>query len=169
MTRRAAWNDALDPWIQALAAREPTPAGGALALVTLAGSAALAAKVIRIAGGDWPRGDVLAREFLEGADRDARAYRAAAAASESRRACLDLGLEQVGEGIRFLEGLAPWFDRLPEPLRADLAAAERLARAACRTLLVNLAVNLDAWADDEALGARVAGELAALRARLEQA
>jgi formiminotetrahydrofolate cyclodeaminase len=160
----------LAEWLQGLARRDPTPAGGALALTTLAGAAALAAKVARLGGVTVPGFEAGARYFLRAAERDAELYAGAAGGEpEALRASLQASLDDLGSAAEFLEELSPLFPRLKPGLEADLAAAERLARAAARTLSVNLAVNLSAWSERcgglEDLAARWRG----LRARLESA
>ncbi len=137
----------LEEWIRALAVGTPTPAGGALALVSLAGAAALAAKVARLSGRDPTELEGLAGAFLKGAERDGAAYSAAVrGGADEVRACLSLTAGHVESALRLLELLAPLFDGLPASLAADVAAAERVSRAAARTCLMNLAVNLSEWA-----------------------
>lgn len=159
----------LGPWIEALSLRRPTPAGGALALATLAGSAALAAKIAAIAGlppGGFER---RAAAFLEAAARDAALYPRADAGPEAVRDSLASEIDHLEQGVAFLEALSGLFSGLPEDLRADAAAGERLARAACRTLLANLAVNLDRWSGRVGGLEAVAERLERLRADLETA
>lgn len=161
-------DSSLKSWIETLSRAAPVPAGGALALVTLAGSAALAAKVARIAGssagayGRWSWG------FLEAAHKDGEAYLAAYHGTvEDVRGCLALTTEHLAQAVEFLESLAALFESLSPELKADAAAAERAARASARTLLVNLAVNLSQWADQYPDLGESASNLAALEARLE--
>lgn len=157
-------------WVEGLARRTPTPAGGALALVTLAGAAALAAKMARLRGRAFGHLETAAAGFLGGAGADGPAYQAARRGGEAEaRASLALGLAHLGQAAALLEALHPVFDGLPPGLAADVAAAEGLARASARVLLVNLAVNLDRWGERFPGLGDVAGELDALRARLEAA
>jgi hypothetical protein len=135
----------LGNWIEALARRRPTPAGGSLALVTLAGAAALTAKVSAIAGGPPGGFERLAADFLEAARLDAALYPRADARPEAVRAALEGEVAHLERGVEFLGALGEVFAGLPEALVPDVAAGERLSRAACRTLLANLAVNLGRW------------------------
>lgn len=160
----------VEEWLHALGHRKPTPAGGALALMTLAGAAALAAKIARLAGRDPAAFDAWTGTFFAGAEGDGEAYRAAVReGAEGVGRCLGLGVDQATEAVGFLEALGPLFPALSPGLRADVAAAERLGRAAAQTLLVNLAVNLQAWAGRADGLDSVAASLEALRARLEAA
>ncbi len=135
----------LGPWIEALARRRPTPAGGALALVTLSGAAALVAKVSAIGGRPSGGFERLAADFLEAARLDAALYPRADAGPDEVRAALEAEAAHLERGVEFLGALGEVFAGLPEALAADVAAGERLSRAACRTLLANLAVNLGRW------------------------
>jgi formiminotetrahydrofolate cyclodeaminase len=157
-------------WIDALARETPVPAGGALALVTLAGSAALAAKVARLTGRDPDLYDHWAEGFLKGAERDGEAYLAARNGSAADiRACLGLSVEQLESAVSFLESLEALFEGLSPALKADAAAAERGGRASARTLLVNLAVNLAEWSERVPGLDQVASSLADLQRRLQDA
>ena len=159
-----------EEWIEALARRSPTPAGGALALVSLAGAAALAAKVARLTGMGAEPFDTMARAFLEGATRDGESYAAAVRGGLAEvRACLSLGLEHLRSAVAFLESLGPLFSGLEPGLAADVAAAERIGRAAAQTCLVNLAVNLSAWSAAVDKAGELAVALKELRARLAEA
>jgi formiminotetrahydrofolate cyclodeaminase len=158
----------LKSWIEALSHSVPVPAGGALALVTLAGSAALAAKVARIAGNGPGLYDRWAWGFLEAAQQDGEAYLAARHGTVADvRGCLALTTEHLEQAVELLESLAPLFEGLSPALKADAAAAERAARASACTLLVNLAVNLSQWTDEYPDLGESASNLAALKARLE--
>lgn len=155
--------------MSALAGRAPLPAGGALALVTLSGTAALGAKMAGLGGiGTKPLED-LSAALLRAAEQDTAAYAAALTGGAARLRCLEEGLCHLALALDALDRLGALFDGLPPHQSADVAAAARLARAGAQTLLVNLAVNLDEWSD--ALGAaevdRVTAEMAALRERLE--
>jgi formiminotetrahydrofolate cyclodeaminase len=160
----------LEEWIQVLARRSPTPAGGALALVSLAGAAALSAKMARLGGQRTESFESLARAFLEGAARDGESYSAAArGGAAEKRACLSLTLEHLRSAVAFLESLGPLFSGAEPDLAADVAAAERIGRAAAETCLVNLAVNLSVWSEAAGGGAEFAAALQELRERLGRA
>jgi hypothetical protein len=140
-----------------------------LALVTLAGSAGLAAKITRLAGGDPVRFEGLARDFLEGAQRDGDAYLAARLGGEANvRACVHLAADQLESAVAFLEALEPLFEGLSPGVKADMAAVERFARTAARVLLVNLAVNLSEWSERFVGLEDTCPNLADLERRLEQ-
>lgn len=157
-------------WVRALARQDPVPAGGALALATLAGAAALAAKAARLGGGPTERWEARAKDFLREADRDGALYlQAVRMGEEGVRACLEAGLEALEKAVGALEDLGDLFAGLSPALAADVAAAERLARAGAQTLSLNLAANLSAWAGCDAGLAGFAPRWAGLRARLEAA
>jgi len=160
----------LGEWIHALACQDPTPAGGALALTTLSGAAALAAKVARLAGRPEGGFEAAASHFLSAAEKDSELFvRATAGSSEALRASLEASLEDLDSAAEFLEDLGPLFADLNPGLEADLSAGERLARAAARTLSLNVAVNLSSWSERcdglDDLATRWRG----LRSRLERA
>ena len=159
----------LGHWLEALARERPTPAGGSLALVTLAGAAALVAKVSAIAGRPAAGFEALAADFLEGARRDAVLYPRADAGPDEVRAALEGEAVQLERGVEFLEALGQVFPGLSEALVADVVAGERLSRAACRTLLANLAVNLGRWSGQVDGLEGVARSLRRLRGELESA
>jgi len=159
----------LGHWIEALARGRPTPAGGSLALVTLAGAAALAAKVSAIAGLPAAGFEALAADFLGAARRDAALYPRADAGPDEVRAALEREAVHLERGVEFLGVLGDVFPGLPEVLAADVAAGERLSRAACRTLLANLAVNLGRWSGEVDGLEGLARSLRRLREELESA
>jgi hypothetical protein len=145
------------------------PAGGSLALVTLAGAAALAAKVERLGGGYPTELADLSAFFLDAAEEDAAAYAASSGGADARLRCLDAGLVHLEAALELLDRVGALFEGLPPHLSADVAAAGRLARASAQTLLVNVAVNSSQWS--EGVGSvevdRVLWALATLKDRLE--
>ena len=160
----------LEGWIRALARETPTPAGGALALATLAGAAALCAKVAGLAGRPPGRLEGLAIAFLEGAERDGALYLAAVRGGNAEEAaCLRAGGEDLERALDLLDEIGGLFAGLATSLAADVAAAERMSRAAARTLLVNLAVNLSEWSGSLPGSGRFAATLETLRGRLDRA
>lgn len=162
-------SSSLRTWIDALSRKEPTPAGGALALITLAGSAALVAKVARLSGREPVRFERMADGFLEAAESDSRTYREACRAGDAAmRDCLELGLRHLSEAVEFLESVATVFEGLSPALSADVAAAERAGRASARTLFVNLAVNVSEWSSVKDGLETVTSELRRLSVRLEE-
>jgi formiminotetrahydrofolate cyclodeaminase len=133
-------------WVAALESRAPVPAGGALALVTLAGAAALAGKVLRIRQREASAYEGLSRLFLFAAGEDGDSYGAAKREGPAGMfRCLQAGLHHLETAVNLLEALGESFEDLPPGLAADMAASGRLAHAAAQTLLVNLAVNLAEW------------------------
>lgn len=161
-------NCTLEVWIHALARRDPAPAGGALALATLAGTAALAAKTARLSGGSPRRWEERAERFLTEAQRDGPLYAAAARGGvEAARASLEATLDSLEEALALLDDLAPLFDALSPALAPDAAAAERLARAGAQTLSANLAANLSAWPERVPGLDGLAARWREVRARLE--
>lgn len=163
-------NCTLGEWVWALARRDPVPAGGALALATLAGASALAAKAARLSGQPSQGWEDRAEGFLSEAERDGPLYAEAARGdADAARTSLEATLGALEEAVSLLEDLAPLFGGLDPSLAADAAAAERLARAGAQTLSLNLAANLSAWSPrDPDLGA-LARLWHALRDRLESA
>ncbi len=150
----------LDEWIESLGGEAPTPAGGALALVTLAGAAALTGKVARLAGRAPDRLLGLARGLLAAADEDTRGYpRARCGGGAPARAFLSRGADRVEEALEIVRAAGELRPRVGPDVAADLEAAEGLARQAAEVLLTNLEVNLSAWAgripDPEPLAARL--------------
>ncbi len=136
----------LSAWFEALASPAPTPAGGALAFVTLAGTAALAAKAARAGGGAPGRFVARVRTFLEGAAEDARGYsETASGPSGARMRFLARGLERLEGAAAFVDELADLAARVRGALRPDVTAAERLAREAAWVLAENLAFNAESW------------------------
>ena len=143
----------LDAWLEALASPAPTPAGGALAFVTLAGAAALAAKAARAGGGAPGRFVAWIRVFLEGAVEDAGGYaEAASGPPEARMRFLAQGLERLEGAAAFVDELGELAARVRGALGPDVVAAGRLAREAAGVLAENLAFNLGAWAVGGAWG-----------------
>jgi len=160
----------LGAWVRALARRDPVPAGGALALATLAGAAALAAKAARLSGRSPGAWEARAEDLLGEAERDGELYlRAVRGGPEGIQASLDASLEALEKAVGVVEDLAPLFTGVSPALAADVAAAERLARAGAQTLSVNLAANLSAWAGRASGLPEAAERWAELRARLEAA
>lgn len=158
----------LGAWIHALARRDPVPAGGALALATLAGASALAAKTARLSGRPSERWEERAGNLLSEASRDGELYaHAVRGGSAEVRASLEATLGALEEAVCLLQELAPLFSGVGPALAADAAAAERLARAGARTLSVNLAANLEAWAERAPGLDELARRWAELRDRLE--
>ncbi len=156
----------LGEWLEALASPAPTPAGGALAFVTLAGAAALAAKAARAGGGAPGRFVTWMRTFLAGAAEDARGYpEAAAGPPEARVRFLVQGLERLEGAVDFAEELAELAARVRGGLGPDVAAAARLAREAVGVLAQNLAYNLEAWAVGGAWGGERTRRFERLRRR----
>ncbi len=168
MADLASWP--LGEWVEALSRRDPTPAGGALALATLAGAAALAAKVARLSGLPAERFEQGAHRFLAAAERDGDLYvRAARRVPEAAGQSLRASLDDLEAAAAFLDRLGPLFPRLGQNVAADLSTAERLARAAAQTLSINLAVNLSAWGERCEGSEGLADRWRELRARLEKA
>lgn len=159
----------LGGWIEALLGNAPVPAGGALALTTLAGAAALTGKMARLRRIDDRFFSRLAEYFLSASEEDASNYAAALAGSEGAlEHCLSVGAEHLERAVTFLEEVESAFPELPPAIAADVAAASGLGRAAARILLVNLAVNLSAW-DAAANAAAISALLQELKGRLQAA
>ncbi len=150
---QGSWGEGLGEWLGALANDRPTPAGGALAWVTLAGAAALAAKLAELNGrhGTGLLGAV--RGFADAARHDAEGFAAARTPAE-RAAFLERCVEDL-EGVdRFLAEVRQARKGCGRPgLRADWEAVERLAEAAWEVLWENARANEEAW--DTGLGDRL--------------
>ncbi len=156
----------LAEWTRDLAGPRPTPAGGALALVSLAGAAALATKLARLLNEETRDLEEHAPWFLAAAEEDTTAYRRASRGGEGRRRCLEAQRDHLERALGLLDRVDGLFEKAPPALAADVTAAERIARAAARGLLLNLAVNLALWADETDGLEPIAAELEGLRARL---
>ncbi len=157
----------LGAWIAALAGPAPTPAGGALALVSLAGAAALGAKLARLAGDDPGPYRERADGFLAAAGDDARGYGPAARRRGAvARAFLGTGIAQAKTAVALIEDLAGLATRVPAAVRPDVGAAAGIARESARVLVANLRANLDAWGPDLAPAGPLAADVAGLEARL---
>jgi formiminotetrahydrofolate cyclodeaminase len=171
----------VEEFTEALAARSPVPGGGAVAAVTLAHAAALAAMVLeftvgkpRHAAHDAAHRAVLARlaelrrNALALADRDAAAYGTLNAMWKlpSGHADRVIGWDRaVAEAIDAPQAILDAAAELAGHCRAiagttnpnlasDLAIAEDLARAAARAAAHNVAVNLPSVADVTDRGTR---------------
>ena len=184
----------LADYLGALAAKSPTPGGGAVASTTGATAAALAGMVVAYSLGKKNLVEhqpalenaaaVLARAraiFLELAEEDAAAYallnelmkrpegdtrRAAEmpGAIEAALAPPRAATAAAADLLRLIESLAPITNR---HLRSDLAIAGALAEAAARSGWWNVAANISLLTDD-AERARVVAETNALLADAER-
>ncbi|MEX5300371.1 cyclodeaminase/cyclohydrolase family protein [Kocuria sp. CPCC 205292] len=171
-------SETLNDYLERLAAREPTPGGGAAAALHAAQGAALIAMVaryttgtryaqheeqsLRIAG----RADDIIPEALQLADDDERAFAAVIAAyrlpsaSEEDRAARSRAVQDATVAAaappRALIGLATEIIDLGRELAefsnpnviSDVAAASEAARAAIATALITLDMNISAITDE---------------------
>jgi hypothetical protein len=160
----------LAAWVETLAGRAPVPAGGALALATLAGAAALASKMARLAQADGRPFRESAHFFLRAAEEDGESYaEALARRKDAADRCLDRGMEHLERAVSFVEEVGTTFGEMAAHLKADVAAAAGLGRASARVLLVNLAVNVSQWSREAGNAAEASARLEDLRERLERA
>jgi len=151
------WREGLEPWLGALANDRPTPAGGALAWITLAGAAALAAKLAGLDGRNGAGLVAAARRFAEAARHDAEGF-AAARTPEERAAFLERCVKDLEGVVRFVAEVRRGRRACGRPgLRADWDAVERLAEAAWEVLWENARLNEEAW------GTGLGGRLRTLR------
>ncbi len=171
-------SETLNDYLERLAAREPTPGGGAAAALHAAQGAALIAMVaryttgaryaqheeqsLRIAG----RADDIIPEALQLADDDEKAFAAVIAAyrlpsaSEEDRAARSRAVQDATVAAaappRALIGLATEIIDLGRELAefsnpnviSDVAAASEAARAAIATALITLDMNISAITDE---------------------
>ncbi|GAB6063902.1 hypothetical protein [Deferrisoma palaeochoriense] len=139
------WERAALAWVESLERGRPTPAGGSLAWVTLAGAAGLAAKLEAIEGRCGEGCRARARAFVRAAADDAEGFRRARTPGE-RTAFLRRSGILVEEANRFLEELQAAAARCDRAaIRPDWEAALRLAGAALEVLWENQRVNAATW------------------------
>ena len=178
----------VEEFAESLAAKTPAPGGGAVAAVTAAHAAALAAMVLEFTMGkpkfaahetanaaSLARLGELRRTALALADRDAEAYGALNALwklpkdSPARAAAWDGAVAEaidapqaiLDAAVEIATTCAGLADRTNPNLASDLAIALDLARVAARAAAHNVDVNLPSVADEAAR--------AALRARMDRA
>lgn len=161
--------------LDAVAARQPTPGGGAIAALTVAMAASLGEMVLRYRIGrtDAAAHDALHGETLESlgglrstavalADTDARAFERLSAlwklpADDQRRqagwadaiaGAIDAPQRTMATGLAVLELLDRMSPTVGTNLRSDLAIAALLARSGVEAAAWNVRVNLPQLADD---------------------
>ncbi len=146
-------------FLQAVAAREPAPGGGAVAAVSVAAAAALAAMAARFSPGMQDlaeRADLLRAEVLPLADADAAAYGRVLAANRmprdaperagqiatalSEAADIPLAVAEIGAEVASIG--ARVFDAGNANLRGDTLAAVWMAGAGTRTAAALVRMNL---------------------------
>ncbi len=136
----------LAAWISALGGATATPAGGALSLATLAGVAALAAKVARLSDVPAESFDRDAEVFLQAADHDAELYGPAARAGGRKTlGFLREGVAVAGRAVALIEDLDELQGRAIPAAKADVTGARHLTWAAALMLLENLQTNAALW------------------------
>jgi formiminotetrahydrofolate cyclodeaminase len=136
----------LSQWLELLASRSATPAGGALAYVTLASHAALFAKICRLCGGDSDRFFVYAKKFLSLAEEDTNAY---LEILKAKSACdlselLNKEIERAKIALEFIEAAAVTSIPKEYMLIPDHEATLNLSIGAAATVLDNADVNIRA-------------------------
>lgn len=161
--------------LDAVAAKQPTPGGGAIAALTVAMAVSLGEMVLRyrIGRSDAAAHDALHRETLDAlgelrstalmlADTDARAFERLSAlwklpADDRRRqagwadavaGAIDAPQRIMATGLAVLELLARMSSTVGTNLRSDLAIAALLAGAGVEAAAWNVRVNLPQLADD---------------------
>ena len=163
----------LSEFLDAVAAEEPTPAGGSAAALAVATSAALIAMVAR-ASVEWPdsgaavaQAERLRKRTTPLAQEDAEAYEEAlvtlhlpervepevrdlaVGAALTRAAQIPMAIAEAGADAASLAALVA--DRGIADRRGDAVAAAWLAEAGTRAAAALVAVNLTVKADDERL------------------
>jgi hypothetical protein len=130
-------------WLKLLASHDPTPAGGSLALATLAGAAALASKCARLSGASHAGYDGFASDFQNFAGQDCEIYSALTSDDEAkiRHAILE-SLGHAQAALEFLELSSASKVYFKPVLLPDLNAALTLAATSANILLDNLEANL---------------------------
>jgi len=130
----------LDRWLMTIAKTDPTPAGGSLALVTLAGAAALASKCSRLSGMEYELFDKYAELMSEFSAEDARLYKNfTKGGKEEALAAVEAGLLHIHSAIGLCEELKKL--EVKESLRLDSDAAFSLAFESALVLLKNFGNN----------------------------
>lgn len=123
-------------WLDGLASRSPTPAGGALAYATLAGCAALGSKLARLSHSDHEVFMRWSSLFADHASADADCYSPGdpdTFAGELHRA------ENALDFVRLLDGYTL---AVPDRARPDLEAVRALANTSVGVIVANLKANL---------------------------
>lgn len=169
----------IDDLLDAIASRQPAPAGGSTAAFVGAMAAALCAKVARISGdgGALAQAEALKRRLAALAPEDAAAFAAALEQLREHRGDFDLGraLAQAADiPLQIAEACADVADlaaALAESGKADLQPDARtaavLAAAATRSAALLVEANLGATPADKRVGrARALAEGAAAAARV---
>ena len=160
--------------LEAVAARQPTPGGGAVAAVTVSLASALGEMVLRYRPGGTGADESQHREVLETmgrlrstalalADADARAFEKLsalwklAADDPERRAewphavagAIDAPQRILATGLEVLEVLDRVRESVGNNLRSDLAIAALLARSGAEAAAWNVRVNLPQVGDED--------------------
>jgi formiminotetrahydrofolate cyclodeaminase len=157
-------------WLEQLSSNDPTPAGGSLALVTLAGAAALASKCARLSGADHWDFDVFAADLSRYAVEDCGAYDALVSGDEGvALSAVKMSLTHVGRALELVELASGLQGGCSAPLMPDLRAASSLAVNATEVLLDNLEGNLEPGIVDPRVVEPPLAVLPELRARLSKA
>lgn len=135
-----------EDWFSRFLGPSPTPAGGSLALLTLAEAAALSVKLFRLAG--RPQGEMenFAVDFVVFAEEDASFYlQALKGTGADREDLLKAGERHMSKAAKFLEKIRT-ARKTATPLSApDYDAVITLGEAALKVLEVNLKANEHLW------------------------
>jgi len=160
--------------LEAIAARQPTPGGGAVAAVTVSLASALGEMVLRYRPGGTGADESLHREVLETmgrlrssalalADADARAFEKLSALwklgpddperlaewPHAVAGAIDAPQRVLATGLEVLEALDRVRESVGNNLRSDLAIAALLARSGAEAAAWNVRVNLPHLGDKD--------------------
>lgn len=135
-----------DDWFTRFLGPTPTPAGGSLALLTLAQAAALSAKLMKIEKKPHAEMENLAVDFVVFAEEDAALYlKALKGTGVEREELLREGERHISKARKFLEKIIAAKNSAPSFAAPDYDAVIILGQAALTVLAGNLKVNAGMW------------------------
>jgi len=132
----------LNTWLDLLATSDPTPAGGSLAMVTLAGAASLASKCARLSGVDNTNFKSFSNDFNQFALDDVAVYEDIKnSGSRGTAEALAESAKHIRKAIELLEAIVRLRSSCNKLVKPDCEASLRLAHSAIGVLLVNMEAN----------------------------
>lgn len=155
---------------EALSSPMATPAGGALAFVTLASCSALFAKIARSNGENLSRFTRFSSLFMEFAKRDSESYRkiSSSTVKSEAGALLREELSRAEAVLDFVETATTTPKPLNTKLAPDREAALALSLVCANTILENLDSNVWAFAGNETEALSLITRINFLKSRLAE-